>query len=92
MRQLRRMMTRLQGVAVGFQITLTEDQVSQMWAYLARCVNEVESYLRGDDITGANAFMDQVLNEAGKGCHDLVLDTIARLRGQADWRTFTPRE
>ncbi|WP_158853172.1 hypothetical protein [Saccharothrix deserti] len=77
---------------MGFQITLTEDQVSQMWAYLAHCVNEVESYLRDDDITGANAFMDRVLNDAGKGCHDLVLDTIARLRGQTAWRTFISRE
>ncbi|KOX33783.1 hypothetical protein ADK67_05450 [Saccharothrix sp. NRRL B-16348] len=77
---------------MGFQITLTEEQVSQMWAYLARCVNEVESYLRDGDIAGANAFMDEVLNEAGKGCHDLVLDTSARLRGQADWRTFIPYE
>ncbi|MFI9008853.1 hypothetical protein ACIGNX_16665 [Actinosynnema sp. NPDC053489] len=75
---------------MGFKITLTEDQVSQMWVYLARCVNEVESYLRDDDITGANAFMDQVLKEAGKGCHDLVLDTTARLRGQTGWRTFIP--
>ena len=77
---------------MGFKITLTEDQVSQMWAYLARCVNEVESYLRDDDITGANAFMDQVLHDAGRGCHDLVLDTTARLRGQTDWRTFIPYE
>ncbi|MFE2750464.1 hypothetical protein ACFXGA_00510 [Actinosynnema sp. NPDC059335] len=77
---------------MGFKITPTEDQVAQVWAYLASCVNEVESYLRDDDITGANAFMDQVLNEAGKGCHDLILDTAAKLRGQTNWRTFVPRE
>ena len=77
---------------MGFRITLTEDQVSQMWAYLARCVNEVESYLRDDDVAGANAFMDQVLTETGKGCHDLILDTVARLRGQTAWRTYISRE
>ncbi|NUT91241.1 MAG: hypothetical protein HOY78_04350 [Saccharothrix sp.] len=77
---------------MGFEITLTEDQMVHIWAYLRRCVNEVESYLRNDDVTGANAFMDRVLSEAGRGCHDLVLDTIARLRGQAAWRTFIPRE
>lgn len=76
---------------MGFQITLTEHQVAQMWAYLAYCVNEVESYLRDGDIAGANAFMDEVLNEAGQGCHDLVLDTTAKLRGQTAWRTFIPR-
>jgi hypothetical protein len=77
---------------VGFQITLTEDQVAQVWAYLRGCVAEVESLLSGDDIDGANDFMDQVLKDGGQGCHDLVLDTIARIRGQANWRTFIPRE
>ncbi|GAA1308083.1 hypothetical protein [Saccharothrix xinjiangensis] len=77
---------------MSFQITLTEDQVAQLWTYLAHCVNEVESHLRGGDTAGANAFMDQVMHDAGEGCHDLVLDTVARIRGQADWRTFIPRE
>ncbi|MEU4801222.1 hypothetical protein [Actinosynnema sp. NPDC023587] len=77
---------------MGFQITLTEAQVAQLWAYLRRCVNEVESYLRADDISGANTFMDQVVNEGGKGCHDLVLDAVARIRGQSDWRTFISHE
>ncbi|WP_033438398.1 hypothetical protein [Saccharothrix sp. NRRL B-16314] len=73
-----------------FQITLTEDQVTQLWAYLRRCVAEVESYLAADDLDGANDFMDQVVADAGQGCHDLVLDTIARIRGQVGWRTFVP--
>lgn len=77
---------------MGFQITLTEEQIAQMWAYLRRCVAEVESFLDADDIDGANEFMDQVLRDTGEGTHDLVLDTIARLRGQAGWRTFVPRE
>jgi len=77
---------------VGFQIALTPEQVSEMWAYLRGCVNEVESYLRADDIDGANDFMDKVMKDGGKGAHDLVLDAIAGLRGQANWRTFTMRE
>ena len=77
---------------MGFKITLTEDQVSQVWAYLTRCVDEVESYLRDGDITGANAFMDEVTDEAGKGCHDLILDAVAKTRGHASWRTLIPRE
>ncbi|MER5263080.1 hypothetical protein ABTZ99_13525 [Actinosynnema sp. NPDC002837] len=75
---------------MSFRITLTEEQVSQLWGYLRRCVAEVESYLAADDLDGANSFMNQVVIEAGQGCHDLVLDTIARIRGQVAWRTFVP--
>lgn len=77
---------------MSFQITLTDEQKAQMWAYLRTAVNEVESYLRSSDIDGANDFMNQVIDEAGLGAHDIVLDVIANLRGQSGWRTFVPRE
>ena len=77
---------------MGFQITLTSEQKAQMWAYLRRKVNEVESHLRADDINGANDLMDGVVNDAGMGAHDLILDAIAGLRGQTGWRTFVPRD
>lgn len=69
---------------------MPREQVLQLQAYLRRCVNEVEGYLAADDIDGANDYMNRVRAEGGQGCHDLVLDAVARRRGQAQWRMFIP--
>jgi hypothetical protein len=77
---------------MSIKIELTDEQKAQMWDYLARCVNEVESHLRVDDVVGANDLMDAIEREAGTGVHEIVLNVVANLRGQSDWRTFVPRE
>ncbi|XVV05822.1 hypothetical protein ACQPW3_10700 [Actinosynnema sp. CA-248983] len=76
---------------MSFQMILTEAQKEHLRTYLRRCVADVEAHLRAGDLDGANAYMDDVLAKAGQGAHDLVLDTMARLRGQPRWRTYIPR-
>ncbi|TQM80009.1 hypothetical protein FHX81_2331 [Saccharothrix saharensis] len=69
-----------------FQITLTPQQVAQVMDYMHRKVEETCAHLRTADIEGANQVMDEVQRDAGQGCHDLVLDAIARRFGQPSWR------
>jgi hypothetical protein len=59
---------------------------AQVMAYMRAKVGEVGSFLRAADVEGANDLMDQVVREAGTGCHDLILDAVARCYGEPSWR------
>jgi hypothetical protein len=63
-----------------------QEAAAQVTAYMQRAVHLVGEHLRAGDVEGANEVMDTVADNAGRGCHDLVLDAVARRFGQVNWR------
>ncbi|GAB2964559.1 hypothetical protein GCM10027184_10570 [Saccharothrix stipae] len=63
-----------------------QEAAAQVRAYMQRTVRLVGAHLRAGDVEGANEVMNTVVDNAGRGVHDLILDTIARRFGEVSWR------
>ena len=63
-----------------------QEAAVQVRTYMARTIKLVGAHLEAGDVAGANEVMDTVIDQAGRGVHDLVLDRIALRFGQVSWR------